>query len=122
MNYNKIKELAEQKNISVKYILAEIDMTAPGYYSAIKNDTLKIRDLEKIAKILGVPVSYFFEENESKPLVQNGKNILNGGNHGTINISEAVHEIELLKNKVASLEELLKSKNEIIELYKSKTS
>ena len=80
MNLDKIKQIAEKKGISIRKLAEVIEKTEQGLHSAIRNNTLKSIDLEKIAQILEVPISYFFEEGEnqeiSKKIIQNG----NGNN------------------------------------------
>jgi transcriptional regulator with XRE-family HTH domain len=69
LDYNKIKKLIALKNISIKRFFEEqIGMTENGFHQAVRNHTLKVRDLEKISRELGVPVSYWFEEDENVPI------------------------------------------------------
>jgi transcriptional regulator with XRE-family HTH domain len=65
MQYNNIKELAQQKGITVRDIAFKIKMSEAGLYYAIRNNTLKVRDLEKIAGVLEVPVDVFFQSGKS---------------------------------------------------------
>jgi len=49
MEYRKIKEALASKNISIKRFAEEkLGMTEAGFHQAMKNNTLKVRDLEKI--------------------------------------------------------------------------
>ncbi|MHA1659558.1 MAG: hypothetical protein ACTSUT_10610 [Promethearchaeota archaeon] len=64
MNYNKIKELSKQKKISFRKLSIKIDLTETGLYAAIRNNTLKVKDLEAISRVFKVPVKYFFEDIE----------------------------------------------------------
>ena len=58
----KLKNILVERNLTMKEIVAKIDMTENGFAYSLKNDTLKIITLEKIAKILDVPITYFFTE------------------------------------------------------------
>lgn len=73
MNYNKLKNILSEKNISIPQLAEKINslqinslpekkaITRGGLYSTIKNETLTIEMLEYISTALGVPVTTFFE-------------------------------------------------------------
>jgi transcriptional regulator with XRE-family HTH domain len=63
VDYNKLETLRKVKKYSQEELAKKITMTKNGYQQAIKNDTLKVKDLENIASVLGVHVSAFFSEN-----------------------------------------------------------
>lgn len=69
MNYNLIKITAEKSSIAIKHIAEEIGMSETGLHAAIRNETLKIRDLENIAKVLSVPVSTFFDDAKGSNII-----------------------------------------------------
>jgi len=62
MNYNKIKLLCNEQNISFKDLCYTIELTEQGLNQSIRNKSLRIDVLEKIANHFKVPISYFFEE------------------------------------------------------------
>lgn len=62
MNYNKIKEKCFELNISIKYLCQEINISEQGLNQMIRNQSMKIEVIENIAKVLDIPVCYFFEE------------------------------------------------------------
>jgi transcriptional regulator with XRE-family HTH domain len=62
--YNKIKILAGENKISLKDLAEKIGLSEQGLHSGIKKQTLSVTNLERIAELLGVPVSYFFEDKE----------------------------------------------------------
>jgi transcriptional regulator with XRE-family HTH domain len=61
MNYGIIKKIAKDKKLSIKMLAKLCGMTEAGLYQAMNNKTLKIETLEKIAEILGVSITIFFE-------------------------------------------------------------
>ncbi len=63
MKYKIIKEMCEAKKISLPELAEKIGMSKGGIYTAINNESLKIDALEKIAEILKVDISVFFETN-----------------------------------------------------------
>ncbi|NVO11693.1 MAG: helix-turn-helix transcriptional regulator [Bacteroidales bacterium] len=62
MNYNKIKELAESRKVTIKDLAIRVGYTEAGLHKAIRNKSIKVDSLENIAQILGVPISSFFDE------------------------------------------------------------
>jgi len=63
MDYQQIKTLCKQNNLSIKELGERIGMSDAGLYRAFINNSLKVETLEKIAGVLGVPVSFFFNDN-----------------------------------------------------------
>lgn len=61
MNYNKLKFIASQKKVPLSHLANDLGFTEPGFYSMIKNDTMKVKTLEKIAQLLDVSPCEFFE-------------------------------------------------------------
>ena len=123
MKYNKLKLAIKEKGYSISKLAQEIGLTEAGFHQAIKNNTLKVRDLENIAILLDLPIASFFDE--SNIVLQNGNINLNGKNSGIISISDAKHEIDALHKEVYGLKEVisgmkreLELKDQIIELMK----
>lgn len=61
MEPNRIQELCDSKNISIKKLAKMTGLSFSGLYSAIRNNSLKIETLEKIAVALKVPITAFFD-------------------------------------------------------------
>lgn len=57
----KIKELARIKDIPISELAEKIGFTNSGLHRAFANNDLKLSTLEKIANVLNVPMSSFFE-------------------------------------------------------------
>jgi transcriptional regulator with XRE-family HTH domain len=70
LDYNKIKILSLNKNIAIKDIAEKIGISEAGIHQMIRNNSMKIEYLEKIAEVLGVPVSFFFEDKEYSDKVE----------------------------------------------------
>ncbi|HOW26040.1 MAG TPA: helix-turn-helix domain-containing protein [Bacteroidales bacterium] len=63
MDYQKIKEALAARNISIKRFAEEkLGMTEAGFHQAMKNNTLKVRDLERICELLDLKVWYWYSE------------------------------------------------------------
>lgn len=56
----KIKGLLKEKNISLRELCRKIEFSSQGYYNSIKNDSLRIDTLQKIAEVLEVDIRVFF--------------------------------------------------------------
>ncbi len=59
---SKIDALLKEKRMTVKDILSDIDMTETGYYQMLKNHSMKLTTLGKIAAKLEVPIIHFFPD------------------------------------------------------------
>ncbi len=62
MNYNKLKTILQEKNITIEKLCQNVGITRSGYHMMIKNDTMQICTLEKISKFLDVQVYTFFTD------------------------------------------------------------
>ena len=62
MYYSRIKKIAENKNLAIKDLAERISLSEAGLHQMIRNESIKVSILEKIAEILGVSVINFFEE------------------------------------------------------------
>lgn len=64
MDYSKIKRISQAKKVTIKSLAEKIGMTEHGLHASIRNNSLKIRDLEKIADVLNIPVVHCFNESD----------------------------------------------------------
>jgi len=63
MDFNKIPEYLKKKNIKLKeFIPMNTSLKVDGFRYSIKNETLRVIDLESISKALNVPVSFWWDE------------------------------------------------------------
>lgn len=124
MNLQKIKILAEHKNISIRKLSDVIDKTEQGLHSAIRNNTLKAADLDLIAKALNVSISIFFEENgkgdfsnikDSTVISSDNSKIISNGQGSSIysGTSDLESEIKNLETKVNELKQINEFRGEM---------
>jgi transcriptional regulator with XRE-family HTH domain len=59
---DKVKELIESKKLSIKEVAEAMDLQPSSLSRMLGGDDLKVSTVIKIASILDVPVSVFFEE------------------------------------------------------------
>ena len=57
----KIKTLAEEKGLKMKFIIKATGMSSAGFYPMMKRDNYSVKVLLKIADALGVPITDFFK-------------------------------------------------------------
>lgn len=63
-NLKIIKNIASSKGMTLIYLSCKLGITEAAVQKIIKNNSTKIETLEKIAEILDVPISVFFNEIE----------------------------------------------------------
>ncbi len=110
----RILQLLKNQKVTKRKIYTEVGITAQTLDDKLKKDYFLIGELQIISGILGVSVSYLISENEEKNLSIGDNNNLAIGKHANITLDACRAENEHLKK------ELLKAKDEIIELLKSK--
>ncbi len=129
VNLQLIKNLAEKKGISIRDLADRVGLKENQIHVMCRTNSTKIDTLDKIAKELGVSISYFFEENicvEKVVYNQHGHHNAQAREIGTINYNKGGKytdpndEIKLLTGQIALLRDLLDEKNKTIERYKSK--
>jgi transcriptional regulator with XRE-family HTH domain len=77
-NLLKIRELAEVKKITIRKLAKKVGIGESAMHSLIKNGATNTTTLEKIAKVLDVPVGYFFDDEiPAKQIPQVNINIMN---------------------------------------------
>ena len=59
---SKIRFLAKRNQMSIKQLAKSINMTEAGLYSAMKNNSIKVKTLHDISNILDTDISYFFSQ------------------------------------------------------------
>lgn len=100
MNYNKIKNLITEKKYTIEKLAIEIGISSGGFHKMFKRKTLTIDNLEKISKVLGVPMIYWFEENEDKIIMMEEK----GAKYEKAVVSR--EDYEFLKDQIRYLQNL----------------
>lgn len=128
-NLQKLKNLAKKKGISIRDLADRVGLKENQIHVMCRTNSTKIDTLDKIAKELGVSISYFFEENiyvKKEVYNQYGHHNSQAREIGTINYNreststDPNDEIRLLTGQIALLRDLLDEKNKTIERYKSK--
>ena len=64
MEISKLKKRLKERHLTQQELCQEIKMTPNGLRLAIERKTLSIGTLDAISEKLGVPIRYWFEDNE----------------------------------------------------------
>lgn len=72
----KIRTLTKEKGIKMEAIYSYIGMSNAGFYKMLRNNTMKVETLEKIAELLDIPIASFFGIADTKSKEQE-REILN---------------------------------------------
>lgn len=122
-NLNLIKALAESKNIPITQLAQAVGVSEQQIHLMVRKNSTKIETLEKIARVLNVSVSVFFDE-EVTEIRQAGRDYVEDGKiehkgteyNGPVTVADEALRAENERLK----EELLEAKQEIIDLLKEK--
>lgn len=68
MKLIRIKQLSQKRNGGLTKVAADIGMNVSNLHRCVNINDMKASDLERVAQIFGVPVSYFFDdETQAEP-------------------------------------------------------
>lgn len=110
MNYTLIKDLAERKKMSLVQVLKKAGISSGGYYQAVNNNSLKVRVLEDIARVLRVSPCLFFEAEGEYSSLDNPK-----ASYGQVIEIQRQLELNQVELEVANKRnEYLESENEYL--------
>lgn len=119
MNLSKIKFLIENKKVHITQLSEKIDMSEQNLRRCIKKNNMMAADLIKIANVLEVPITYFFDDLDTE---KNISNIVYQNNSGSQNIQKNVANIGNIDclEKVKTLQKEIEHLNKIINLLEKK--
>ena len=106
MDFNKIKQQTTEKQMTMTALADQIGMSRGGLSTAINNKTLTIEALEKIAEVLDVPVTVFFDEQSAN---WNNKELI--AEIVTLEIKN-----QDLEEKINTLKDTIRSKRSFLKL------
>jgi transcriptional regulator with XRE-family HTH domain len=113
MNINKLKALLHQRDISQKEMAEKIGMSEPAMSNAMRRGDFKVATLEKIAKVLNVNMSVFFNDDPVQNTFNEPK-----ATYKTSNNSEIEKLIKERDDALKQYKFALKSINYLLELVK----
>ena len=115
LNLSKIKSLQRQKGMTAQQVADALGITIQALCKMTRENTTKISTLEEVAKLFGVPISYFFDEEE---IATEGKESLTAEQQTELTIlRERVESLTIARNALQGQVDLLR---EQLALLKSK--
>ena len=127
---NQILEIIKRKGFTQESFAKKVDLTRFGLINGLKNETIKLKDLRKIADVLDINIKKLFDNinvekaymsDKAMQIIQEG-----GLNYNKVNSENNINtdskfklENKYLKDKIKSLEDQIENKNEIINLLKN---
>jgi transcriptional regulator with XRE-family HTH domain len=127
MNFNKIKNICEQKGLTIPQLAEKIDLSEAGLYQSFRNQSMKVDILEKISTALEVPIWVFFDLNPESaiaPLKKENEELR--GNLVILETTKAYLEkevkdliemVHILKQLNQSLEKINANNEEMVRNY-----
>lgn len=113
MRLELIKELCKNRQISIKNLATNVGISEPTLYRCIRMNQIQAEILEKIAQVLNISVSAFFDES----VTDIHGNVIGNNNvaaiHGSINVANP-NTNDVIKEYESKLAE----KNDQINLLK----
>ena len=109
MNYNKIKKVIKNKKYPITdFIINQVGMSVTGFNQALANETLTVKKLEEISRVLNIPMCNWWEE-EDQFVVEKSAVAYGGDLIGEIRwlkkqIDGYIDTIERLKNQIDQIE------------------
>jgi transcriptional regulator with XRE-family HTH domain len=112
--------LSKNRKLKKKDFAEKIGMTDVNLSKIFKKSSIDAELLEKISKILNVPISFWFDEMPSDFQVSQKGNGNVIGNKNQVTISDCENKLEVAYKEIEHLKLRLKDKEEIIEILKKK--
>ena len=63
---NRIRKLLDDKNLTIREFAGKIGVSEPGIHNMFRTHDMKISTLQKMADYFDVPITYFFEDLDTK--------------------------------------------------------
>lgn len=129
-NLQRIKDIAEAQGVSIRALADAVGLKENQIHVMVRSNSTKIETLEKIASFLHVPVAVFFSEQveaSSQTLVGNGQQMGGSGLQQQSAVNQSEHdelirlreENKYLKQQIEDKDNIIRTKQEMIDLLKS---
>ncbi len=115
-----IKSIAQARQISIEQLAAKVGVKSQAIHLMVRTGSTRIETLEKIAEILNVPCSIFFDEKFS---IDDFQRFVIKGHHNPFSLYGSASIYEAAKNEAsADTEALIKAKDELIATLQQQVS
>ncbi len=115
MDLSKIRKLSETRSGGMRKLAADAGMSEANLHRCVNNNKISAGDLERIARLLNVPVGYFFDDAPSTTATASGRNSIAAAGHDISVNGASDGDSAVLREKVAYLERIVSEKEKIIE-------
>jgi len=113
-----LKKIIDEQGIKRRDLAYKLEMTEANLSKIYSKESIDAKLLEKICKLISVPVSYFFDE-----IGQNGvsgnyvgnKSIAVAGSGNNFFKGDVPPEVSAYKEKVQNLENIIDEKNKLLD-------
>ncbi len=126
---DKVKSIANKRGYSLKDIASLIDMSEANMYKCFKRGSIETKHLVKLADTLGVPATYFFEEEDKtgqKAHAEGDRSVAVAGDGNffsgdsqpkkdTAGVDEDSEKVKMLKQLLTEKDRLLVEKEKLLE-------
>lgn len=118
MNIIKLAELLKASSLNKLQVAERCGISRTTLDNVLSGADAKISTIEALAKVLGVKVGYFFDEEVGTSIVQSAMNGNNASNRGKIEFGDisVSDNSSILKERVSLLEKLLEEKERTIQI------
>lgn len=65
MNYDRLRNILKANNLSLEKACNKIDKSTSWFYAAAQNDTITVKDLDKLLSLCNLTLAQFFSETTS---------------------------------------------------------
>lgn len=118
MRGEKLKKKLLELKVNQKQLAGLLNVTPQSVNSILTATDVRSGTIEKIAKVLDVPILYFYGEEGGNVAVASG-NVSGASNSGDVTIN-ASGEIPIMKERIAHLESLVSEKERLIQVLLGK--
>lgn len=138
MDISVIRKLSESYPGGIKALAGRIHMSEQNLHRCIRENKIQAQDLEHIAKLLRVPISYFFDGENSRTNIETHGDYSPTSVNGNVSVisdvvvkddennnlqiinDKLILEVEMLKKLLEEKEKLLEEKERLIKFLTSK--
>ena len=123
MDFNKIKLICEEQRLSIPQLAEKIGISEAGLYQSLRNQSMKVDILEKIAQELNVPVWIFFDPNPQTQIEEITKEvqefivkiqILEASNSALIKEVKGLNDLYITTKLLTSSQQRIIENNEVM--------
>jgi len=125
MHLDVIKKLSGKRAGGLRKLAADIDMSEANFHRCIRNNKIQASDLEKVARLLMVDISTFFDGDVSQHQVVETKGDNSPASmfgNASVNNNDAIlkERIKILQQQIEDKNALIQEKERTIKILMSK--